>query len=60
MNKLPLKAEFFTKISYVKDEPTIEVVPVAMPNYQQAITIGENRRANWREKSLLPTRPVRF
>jgi hypothetical protein len=41
MNKLPLKAEFFTKISYVKDEPIIEVVP-AMSHYQQAITIEEN------------------
>jgi hypothetical protein len=42
MNKLPLKAEFFTKIVYVKDEPVIEVVPVAMPNYQDAIAIEEN------------------
>jgi hypothetical protein len=40
--KLPLMAEFFTRISYVKDEPTIEIVPVAMPNWQMAIAIGEN------------------
>jgi len=35
-------AEFFTKVSYVKNEPIIEIVPVAMPNYERAIAIGED------------------
>ena len=53
MNKLPLKAEFFTKVSYVKDEPIIEVVPVAMPNHQQAIAIGENPESKLEGKITL-------
>ena len=42
MNKLPLKAKFFTKVSYAKTEPRIAVAPVDMPNYEEAIAIGEN------------------
>src|SRR2546427_11834544 len=42
MNKLPLKAKFFTKVSYAKSEPRIAVAPVDTPNYEQAIAIGEN------------------
>lgn len=42
MNKLPLKATFFTKVSYVKSEPRIAVAPVDMPNYEHAIKIGQN------------------
>ena len=41
MTRLPLKAEFFTKVSYVKSEPRIAIVPVKMPNYERAIAIGE-------------------
>lgn len=46
MTQLPLKATFFTKISYAKTEPFIAVVPTAMPNYEQAISIGENPDAD--------------
>lgn len=42
MSKPPLEAKFFTKVSYVKNEPRIAVVPVDMPNYEQTIAIGEN------------------
>ncbi len=42
MNNMPLKAEFFTKVSYLKNEPKIAIAPVNMPNREQAITIGEN------------------
>ncbi len=42
MDKLQLKAKFFTKVSYVKSEPKIAVAPVDMPNCEQAIAIGEN------------------
>jgi hypothetical protein len=46
MHKLPLKAEFFTQVSYVKSEPRIAVAPVAMPNCEQAIALGENPDSN--------------
>ena len=42
MNKLPLKSEFFTKIRFAKTEPSITVVPICMPDYENAIPIGEN------------------
>jgi hypothetical protein len=39
--KLPLKREFFTKISFVNTEPSIAIVPLEMPGFEQAIPIGE-------------------
>jgi hypothetical protein len=50
MNKLPLKSEFFTKVSYVKNEPKIAIVPFGMPNYELAIPIGENPDAGFEGK----------
>ena len=50
MNKLPLNRDFFTKVSYVKNEPKIAIVPVDMPNYEQAIPIGENPDAGFEGK----------
>jgi hypothetical protein len=50
MNKLPLKSEFFTMVSYVKNEPKITIVPVNMPNYEQGIPIGGNPDAGFEGK----------
>jgi hypothetical protein len=41
MHKLPLNREFFTKVSFVNTEPCVAIVPIEMPDYEQAIPIGE-------------------
>jgi hypothetical protein len=46
MCKLPLKQEFFTKISFINTEPIIAIVPIEMPNHEQAIPIGERPDAD--------------
>ena len=42
MTRLPLKATFFTRVTYAQNEPSISIAPVGMPNYEQAIPVGEN------------------